>query len=343
MRIEGAYFPAGSSSRVMACLQVSDQGRVRLVEAIGDETLVASCAFVDLRVSVRIGNTPRHLEFADGGCFETSDNHAIDDLNRRFETDTVQRWLHVMESRLPIVFLLAALTLAGVWGGVRYGVPVGASWLAASLPVEASGYIAQGSLKLLDESVFQPSALATARRQELADLFAGYTAEYPRLKPEILFRQSKQIGANALALPDGHIVFTDALVELAEDDQELIAILAHEIGHLAQRHTLRRIIQGSMLSVVIVLVTGDVTAASSIIATVPTLLLELSYSREFEREADDFCFELMHRRGLDTRHFANIMRRLEGQGASSDTPGGSAWWSTHPATRERIERFDREA
>jgi Zn-dependent protease with chaperone function len=154
-----------------------------------------------------------------------------------------------------------------------------------------------------------------------------------------------------MALPDGHIIFTDAMVELAEDDDELVSVFAHEIGHLAHKHVLRRVIQDSMLTLVIVLVTGDVNSASSIVIAIPSIMLELAYSREFEREADDFAFEFMRAHDLKPIHFARLMRRLsmsrimgdddEEQPQAKDAEVvESDYWSTHPATEERVQRFE---
>ena len=342
MRAEGFFFHAASSQRQPALLLVNDLGKVSLADGDGGDLGAPSCEFGDLVISPRLGNTPRQVEFADGSRFETRDNAAMDQMLRHFDVDHGSRLMHLLESRLMLALPVALFTVLVIWGGITYGVPAGARWLAMVLPAEASAYIGQGTLQALDQSLFEPSELPAQRQRELQQLFHQYTARYAELQPRVLFRQSSAIGANALALPDGHIVFTDAMVELSSDDRELLAILGHEIGHLAHRHVLRRVIQGSMLTVVIVLVTGDVNAASSIVAAAPTILLELSYSRQFEREADEFGYRFMRQHDLDPQHFADIMQRLERLGGDDEMGKESAWWSTHPATGERIERFRRD-
>ena len=118
-------------------------------------------------------------------------------------------------------------------------------------------------------------------------------------------------GANALTLPNGTIVFTDEMVNLAVNDHELVAILGHEIGHVVHRHILRRIIQDSTITILILFITGDVSSASSVVLALPSILLDLSYSREFEIEADDFAFDFFINNNLEPEYFAQIMRRLE--------------------------------
>ena len=192
-----------------------------------------------------------------------------------------------------------------------------------------------------------PSQLSVQRQQQLISLFDGYTAAYPDLQIKPTLRKGGELGANAMALPDGYIIFTDELVELAQDDADLVAILGHEIGHLVHRHLLRRVIQDSLLSVLVVLISGDVSAASSVVFALPAVLMELAYSREFEMQADDFAYDFLIEHSVDPRHFSDIMRRLanaadspDGTQASVQAAPESVYLSTHPEISSRIQRFD---
>jgi Zn-dependent protease with chaperone function len=80
-------------------------------------------------------------------------------------------------------------------------------------------------------------------------------------------------------------MMTDQPVERARHDEELIAILAHEIGQIAGRHALRRTLQASALSLLALLVFGDVAPVPALAASIPLILTEMGYSRDFEREA----------------------------------------------------------
>jgi predicted Zn-dependent protease len=138
-------------------------------------------------------------------------------------------------------------------------------------------------------------------------------------------------------LPSGIVVVTDGLVELARSDDELVAVLAHEIGHLQQHHDLRRSLQASAPGLLIIVLTGDISAVNSWAAVLPALLVESRYSREFEREADDFALDYLERRGIATESFSNILMRMEEQeGATGSVP---SFLSSHPASQERAERF----
>lgn len=359
VQVEGSYFYADSSERQSAVLNVTETGQVSVLPFNNNtETGRSLYPFSQLEISPRLGNTPRHISFKDGSRFETVHNDKIDELLVSFRQAAAYRFIHLLESHSLIVLLVVVLVSGFIWGSVKYGVPAVANFSAKILPVDVSRYLGQGTLDILDKTVFASSELDLQRKNQLTRLFEGYASDYPELQISFDFRRGENIGANAMALPGGQIIFTDELVELAQNDQELLAIAGHEIGHLYHRHMLRRVIQDSMLTVLLVLMTGDVSSASSIVITIPALLLELAYSREFESEADDFAYDFLMENNIETEHFANIMTRLMNyhreveqaeQGSLNDMDKTdesddfvkqiNPYLSTHPATDERVKRF----
>ncbi|MEZ5289434.1 MAG: M48 family metallopeptidase, partial [Vicinamibacterales bacterium] len=137
---------------------------------------------------------------------------------------------------------------------------------------------------------------------------------------------------NALALPGGAIVLLDELVTLSANDDEIVAVLAHEVGHVVERHTMRQLLQTSAAGVLLAALVGDVVSVTSYAAALPTFLLNASYSRAFEREADQFAVRALDRMGIDRRRFLEALERLEAQAGSGAVPG---WLSTHPGAEER--------
>ena len=152
---------------------------------------------------------------------------------------------------------------------------------------------------------------------------------------ELVFRDGGRAGANAFALPSGIVILTDQLVALAEDDAELQAIMAHEIGHVRNRHALRSLLQRSFATGLLIVVTGDVTAAGGMLVTLPTMLLRAGYSREFELEADAVARDYLQRTGQPLTLYTGLLQRMS-EASPSSTPG---LLRTHPATPERIEEF----
>src|SRR5438094_7952747 len=102
---------------------------------------------------------------------------------------------------------------------------------------------------------------------------AGETTPY-----SLEFRQSF-IGANAFALPSGIIVVTDDLVRLSRSDDEVLGVLAHELGHVKHRHTMRRLLEGSATALIIAGGTGDLASTTSPAAAAPAARLQTTYPR----------------------------------------------------------------
>jgi Zn-dependent protease with chaperone function len=130
---------------------------------------------------------------------------------------------------------------------------------------------------------------------------------------------------------------TDELVELAENDRELEGVLLHEMGHVEERHGLRSIIQNAGVFLLISALVGDVASISSTAASLPTLLAQTGYSRQFEREADEFAVGHFVRRGWSAAPLRDILLRMS-EGAPS-FPGESIL-STHPVMSERIRHIE---
>lgn len=147
----------------------------------------------------------------------------------------------------------------------------------------------------------------------------------------MVFRKSR-IGPNAFALPSGDIVLTDEMVALLGDDGAVMATLAHELGHLHGRHLTRRLVQGSIVAAAGMVLYGD---ASSLVAGLPALALDLRHSRDAEREADDYAVALLERNGLPLAHLERVFAALHGLEKEARVP---AYLSSHPDTAERLAR-----
>jgi Zn-dependent protease with chaperone function len=142
-------------------------------------------------------------------------------------------------------------------------------------------------------------------------------------------------------------VFTDQLVNLADNDDMLQSIMLHEIGHVYYRHSMQGVVRQAGVSVAIVVLTGDISSvATTLLVLLPAFMIQSQYSREFEWQSDGYALEQMLTRGIDTNSFADIMEKMSTVSSSSsdgiDEEEASDYFSTHPATQQRIDRF-REA
>jgi Zn-dependent protease with chaperone function len=157
----------------------------------------------------------------------------------------------------------------------------------------------------------------------------------------IEFRRSEALGANALALPSGVVVVTDGLVALAKDTDDVVAVLAHEVGHLEGRHSMRAIVQSALVSGLIMLVVGDVSALA---AAAPAALLNARYSRDLEREADAYASDALRAIGVRPTRLADMLERMEAEHSKAGREGPTdafSYLSTHPTTEERLTALRR--
>jgi Zn-dependent protease with chaperone function len=345
--VAGHFSQQDRSSRLQAQL-FAETSRLE-VRSLEGETLAGPVPVTNTEISSRLGNTPRVIRFHGIGSFETRDNDWVDHMLQegRFKSG----FLYRLESSWRYVLIGLLITLAVVWGGVRYGVPAGAHALAFALPERVSRELGNGALMALDQGLLSPSTLSFPEQEKVKQQLMSFAHQVsPSLKVDVVFRDaSKSIGPNALALPSGTIVFTDQLVHLAQNEQQLAAVMAHEMGHVDSRHALRRLIQSSALAVVAMAVLGDVSSVSSVIAAVPVILTELGYSRAFEYEADRYAASALDRAGVSVTHLTAILHRLEQslcdkavepdcQDASSNQ--WKSYVSTHPGSVERAKALE---
>jgi len=284
-----------------------------------------------VRVAPRLANTPRWVYLPGGGACAFSDNDAVDRFarERRFP-----RLLHRLESRPAFAVLAVALVVLALWALIDRGLPPAVEYVAEKIPRGAEAALGEHTLAALEERWFHQSKLRPVRQAALRGGFVRLARDAGDTGPlRLEFRSSPIIGANAFALPSGIIVVTDELVGAARNDEQVLAVLAHEIGHVRYRHTMRRLLQASATALIIAGVTGDIASTTSLAASAPALLLQTKYSRDYEREADRFAIDLLQHTGINPQNFAAVLERLEkkhGKGSTLPT-----FLSSHPPTAER--------
>ena len=229
-----------------------------------------------------------------------------------------------------IVFSLFFMMLM-VFATVQWGIPSASKYVAFQLPANTLNQIGDKAERyILDMTA--PSQLPTARQQKILKdyrkLIAGDTPA------KVLFRQGNRLGANALAIPNNTIILTDELVELAQNDQEIFGVLAHEQGHLAERHSLQQALSSLGFSIILLAITGDGT---DLVSTLPVALVGANYSRNFESEADYYALNTMHAQGIPTIHFAHFLERLAQDTGEDIGKSPLDFLQSHPATQKRIQ------
>ena len=323
-RFPARYFDGHSSA--VHDVEVRVEGTNVLV--IGERVLLTA-RLDELRFRPRLGRLPVSIELPDGALLQ-GDASAVGAV---IELPPASGFAQRLESHLgAVVVALAGIAVAG-WFGYHDGVPWLAREVAYRLPPSMEKEIADEGLKGLDHTVFKPSKVAEDRRDRLRGIFATLAKEGGTVA-RLEFRDGNWIGANAFALPGGVVVVTDQLVDLFEDDERVAAVLAHEVGHLRYRHGARSILQDSLVALGTMAILGDASSVASIATTLPTVMLHTSYSRDFERESDQFAFDLLKKTGRSPRLFAEALAAME---AERDKPGGSGEGCKVPGDDEKAQ------
>ena len=322
-------------------------GADAVVHVLG-EAIDASASLRDLRIDPSLGTARRMIRFPDGAAAETADHLFLDELHRRQGRGGFFRAVHRWETSLLRALCALLLMLLIGFYFVRYAIPFLATKAAFALPVANEQFLGRETLQVLDRIVLKPSKLSKERRSELTALFATMTAGYPQRRSwRLEFRSGEAVGANAFALPAGIVVVTDRLVALAKSDDEIAGVLAHEIGHVNRRHALRNLMQNSATALLVATVTGDITSVTSLSATLPTVLIDAKYSRDFENEADDAAVAYLKGKGIPVQTYADMLTRLgedhqkEKKGENSASRFGELF-ADHPLIQERVKRVLRK-
>lgn len=326
MRVTASYYDGQTAGAERVALQLF--GGSLMFELGGATQLVELNA---ANVVEPVGRGPWIVELADGAYLKITDADFGEKLG---ETSGSLGFVRMLEGAWHWALVSIVVAIAASWATLTYGVPSLATTVAFALPENVSAALRDEGMGVLDDVFFDESELSEESVERVTRLFDDIKVTNRDFRPYRLEFRASRIGANAFAVPGGIVVMTDELVELAGSDAELMAVLAHEVGHLHGRHSLRILLQNSVSALFIAGLTGDISNITALSATVPTVLMQAKYSRDFEREADDFAFDYLQLRGAPTDALSDLLLRLE----ESDSEGGgdlAAWLSSHPPSQER--------
>jgi len=137
---------------------------------------------------------------------------------------------------------------------------------------------------------------------------------------------------NAFALPDGNIIVFTGIIDGMKDYDELAGLICHEVSHVNNRHSMKMLCRNLSGYLFISVVGSDVNGIKSIIGDNINNFQSLSYSRHFERQADEQGIDLMMLNGINPLGMIHLFTSLK----SSEKTSVPAFISTHPITADRI-------
>ena len=149
---------------------------------------------------------------------------------------------------------------------------------------------------------------------------------------------------NAFAMPGGKVGVYTGILKVAETDDELAAIIGHEVGHVSARHGNERMSQALLfasggLALGYAVKDEDQTTQEAIMLAYgigATLGATLPYSRLHENESDEIGLMYMARAGYDPRAAPRFWQKMEDLGGNAPPE----FLSTHPSNKTRIKRLN---
>jgi Zn-dependent protease with chaperone function len=328
MTLLGHYTETGTSRPREALLRLD--GDLLTVSFDGQDITEAARA---VRFSARLAGVPRRIEFPDGSNFTTPDNDGADSLLAILAPRQGRSLIDRLERRWLWALVAVIALPVSLWVLFTWGMPVVAKPVAHALPDRLVYYLDDAILDVLETHVLQPSTLTPEHQASVMQLVEQLPGD---VKVDLLIRGGGDLDANALALPGGTVILTDELVQMTTYDGELLAILAHEAGHVKHQHGLRNLIQSFGALTVLGWVFGDLTLVTDIaLVSVPAVLQQLSYSRDFEAQADEYARTVLVSQNYPVSCMASVMEKLQARYSNIEDalPG---FIRSHPQLEARI-------
>ena len=221
-----------------------------------------------------------------------------------------------------------------------------------------AGKDAAGAITLSDEDIANMSQeyiqwmdthnKVAAPDSELGKRLAKITANFPKIEGlKLNFAIYEVVDVNAFACGDGSIRIFAGLMELMTDD-EVLAVIGHEIGHVVHQDT-KHAMKNAYLRSAAKNVAGAVSETASKLTNsqlgaLAEAFMGAQFSQKQENEADDYGVEFCVKNGIDPYAMANALSKLAE--LAKDAPKASyaqRMFSSHPDTQKRIERTKAKA
>lgn len=179
-----------------------------------------------------------------------------------------------------------------------------------------------------------------------ASLVAGRPEVRGEAGYDFFFFGVRDPSLNAFAMPGGFIGVHSGLILAAQSESELASVLAHEIGHVSQRHIARMLgshrqdalipLASIVLGALAARSSPDLAAAAMMGGQGLALQRQLNFSRDAEREADRVGLQILREGGFDTSGMVAFFSRMQSASRSTFSDSAPAWLRSHPLTTERI-------
>lgn len=263
------------------------------------------------------------------------DERAADDLLRMSRSLRRRDYRHRAATKRAIFWVgMLGLAVVAVWRGL----PLAAEPIASMVPLKWE--------EALGRTVKKQVSLLIGGKGKTCDGVAGHRALRKlvgrlgaTMKHRYTFRitviNSKLV--NAAAAPGGYIIIFRGLIDKSNGPEALAGVLAHEIGHVIERHGTENIVKVLGLSAILSTMTGNTSGVVGESTAIATNLIAKGYSRDAEREADEIAIRMLNRTNIKGAGLVSFFQRVAAKQGSSQ--GLGTYLSTHPDSKTRAARI----
>jgi predicted Zn-dependent protease len=236
-----------------------------------------------------------------------------------------------------------ALTTTLAFFGIALAIGLSASWMLDKIVRFSVNHVSPTFEKNFGDKECK-EVKAVVRVSQDPKLIAKLTALMDRLRPglpdtnmAVEFHIIEMDIPNAGSIP-GHVFVTRGLFDLLATPEEMAGVLGHELGHINQKHIFRLIISSQGPGYILKTAFRNSGGTMKTIMESSTFVLGRSFSREYEREADDAGWDYLVAANIDPRGLTDALQKLRDNEYRYGQIAGIL--STHPPTDARIERLE---
>lgn len=271
-----------------------------------------------------------------GGASLVMTAHGFIEEMRRASPSSPARFKNVKNRRKSaIIAVIAFVCIVALLAGFYVFLPTVAGYAAARIPASVE------------------DSLGNAVAEQMARSFAGGNCEDAELKKQmdvVLESLDRAAGerqytfkihivnnkmVNAFAAPGGHIIVFTGLLEKTDRTEELAGVLAHEMQHVLKRHATKALFQQLSAYMLLTVLTGGNASGA---AQMADSVIQATYSRASEREADEAGQALMIKALIDPSGLTDFLKKLDKEGHAA--PDILRYVASHPLTNERLNYLE---
>jgi predicted Zn-dependent protease len=237
--------------------------------------------------------------------------------------------------RLTLIFAVGCAL--AVWlGSLAMSAMAGA--IAERVPAEWEQKIGAGEIEhLRQDGLLLDDSNDVA---QLTDLAAPLVRVLPAGHRDLKFYISDNPEPNAFALPGGPVVVNTGLLKMADQPEELLGVLAHELAHQTKRHVMRRKIAAAGPLVIFGLFLHSDSGVGHILALGSGLMVFQGFSQDYEMEADATGWSYLVAANIDPRGMIKMFQKLEAWEGTGPHGFAPQALQSHPTTEKRIARLE---